>query len=98
MVSGVVVVVVGVRGDGEPSPVHRPIMALTYLLTHLLTYLPVHGPIMALVSEDLRCEIVGRAAEGPCLVGDLFRKAEVHQHEVAVGTKEEVLELEVTVS
>mmetsp|Transcript_5504 Transcript_5504/g.14531 ORF Transcript_5504/g.14531 Transcript_5504/m.14531 type:complete len:369 (-) Transcript_5504:845-1951(-) len=52
---------------------------------------------MALVRDDLGCQILGRAAERPCAVLQDLREPEVDELEVAVFVEQQILGLEVAV-
>lgn len=59
--------------------------------------IPVYRFVVSLVRNNLGRQVVGRAAEGPCLVGHSFRKAKIRDLEVAVPVEQQVFWLQITI-
>ena len=58
---------------------------------------PVHGLVVALGLDDLRCQVLWRAAQGPCSVRHLLGESKVSDDHMALSVQEDVFWLYVSV-
>ena len=58
---------------------------------------PVHGLVVAFGLDDLRCQVLWRAAQGPSSIRNFLCKPKISDDHMAISVQEDVLRLEVSV-